>query len=211
MSRAIVTLAVGEHAELLEVALPSMRALALEHGHQLIVDCHPGIRPSRPPSWWKIPAIARALATHDEVLWLDADVVIADWSEDLTAPAGAWQAMVEHHTDDGLIPNCGVWLLRRPMLPVLHELWEMVRHINSPWWEQSALLELLGYCDLPVRRRGRPNELLEHTHFLENGWNVHRQDRRDSGRIRILHATTYPDRLAVMRGWAELPVGGQVR
>jgi hypothetical protein len=206
MTRAIVTFAVGaEHEQLLEIALPSFQAFADLHGHELIVGVPmmPMPGPPRPPSWWKIPALTSALERHDEALWLDADTIIVDPTDDIPVPEYAWQVMVEHYTPDGHVPNLGVWLVRRPMLPALERMWGMIQYLHHGWWEQAAMLELLGYRADPRPARliaGTP--LFDRTEFLDAGWNVHPWDVNRAGRERILHATMHPDRASVMRGWA---------
>lgn len=200
MSRCLVTFAVGDHAELLEIALPSFERFADRHGYELVVAQPSGIQ--RPPSWWKVPVLADALDSYEEALWIDADVVIVDDQDDVPVPAGSWQALVEHRTNDGDVPNLGVWYLREPMSDVLDEMWKLTDHIDSPWWEQTAMLELLGY---DYRQRPvslfAPTELWDRTHWLETGWNVHINDVYRSPRPRFMHATMHPDRAAVMREW----------
>lgn len=203
VTRALVTLATGAHERLLEIALPSFEAFAYRHGYELVIAEERD--EGRPPSWWKVPALKAALEQHDEALWLDADTVILDGAEDLGVPASCWQAMVEHHTGDGAVPNLGVWLVRRPMLAVLEQIWRMTGYVDHGWWEQAAMLELLGYTGRPVALTA-PTELHGLTHFLENGWNVHRNDRTLSGRPRIMHATMHPHREAIMKTWAERAV-----
>jgi hypothetical protein len=201
MSKALITFAVGPHEQFLDVALPSFHTFADRHGYELVIpepiDC------TRPPSWWKIPALVAALEQYDEALFLDADMVVIDPSEDLGVDGWAWQAMVEHHTGDGDVPNCAVWLVRRPMLPFLHIAWSLEKYLNHGWWEQAAMHELMGYQGRPVQRVAQ-TELLDHTEFLDNGWNVHVWDRPITERPRIMHATMFPDRLAVMREWARM-------
>jgi hypothetical protein len=142
-----------------------------------------------------------ALKDYDEVLWLDSDMVIVDPSEDLDVPADAWQALVEHHTGDGDVPNCGMWLARKPMIPVLQEVWDSVEFLNHGWWEQAAMHKLLGYEGRPVQHVTE-TELYQHTHFLDNGWNCHLWDQPPAEHPRILHATMFPDRVAAMTEWA---------
>lgn len=197
--KAIVTLAVGPHEELLEVALPSFRTFGERHGYDVLVA--DPIDSLRPPSWWKLPAMLSALVRYDEVLFLDADTVIVDPSEDLGVHPWAWQALVEHHTGDGDVPNCAVWLVRRPMIPFLNVAWSLDKYLNHGWWEQAAMHELMGYAGRPVSCVAQ-TELLGHTEFLDNGWNVHVWDEPKAERPRIMHATMYQDRLGVMREWA---------
>jgi hypothetical protein len=196
--RALVTLATGPHQELLDIAWPSFEAFADTHDYELIEADTQSVRA---PSWWKVPVLADLLTEYGEVLWVDADVVIVDPSEDLQVPSDAWHALVAHHTNDGEVPNCGVWLVRRPFLPVLNRIWRMTQYLDHPWWEQAALCELLGYCGSPLFAP-RMNDLLEHTHFLGLEWNVHINDKRPVDHPRFLHATMHPDRAGVMREWA---------
>ena len=70
--KALISLAVGPHEELLDIALPSMRRFADLHGYEILVPelevCRtPGCSCSRPPSWWKVPFLATAFdATHGD-------------------------------------------------------------------------------------------------------------------------------------------------
>lgn len=204
--KALVTLATGTHREYLDIALPSFRVFAKRHGYKIL---QPELVCSRPVSWWKVPALAAALdAGYEQVLWVDADVVIVDPSDDLDAPEDAWQALVEHHTGDGFVPNCGVWMVRPPMRAWLDRLWGMAHHTHSGWWEQSAMLELLGYSPLRPTFHATDTELYERTHFLDNGWNTHKWDTPQPARPRFQHATMWPDRAAKMREWAALSARG---
>lgn len=210
MSRALVTFGVGPHEELLKIARPGFEAFAERHGYDLVVrDASlagaQALLSGRPPSWGKVTAVYDALDVYDEALWVDADVVIADATGDVVVAGDAWQALVRHHTADGEVPNCGVWLVRRPMRRVLLDLWAMTRYVEHPWWEQAALHELLGYRGRPVRLAS-PTPLYEMTEWLDAGWNVHPRDLQTCEWPRFLHATTLPDRAKVMRRWARTAV-----
>ena len=206
MSRALVTLAIGPHAELLDIARPSFEAFADTHGYDLI---QPDLFSERPISWWKVPALKAALAEYDEALWLDADTVIVDGSEDLDAPEDAWQALVRHRTGDGDVPNCGVWFMRKPMLPVLDQVWAQTQWLDDGFWEQAALHSLMGFSRHPVKLV-QPSGLYEQTHWLDNGWNHHMWDTPGPEHVRIAHATMHKDRASVMREWAAGNVPKQI-
>lgn len=213
MNRAIVTFASGEYDQLLAVSLPPMQRYADRHGWMVIAATGTGDDFERPPSWMKIPILQAALRDFDEVLWIDADVVIADDSRDITdeVPADAWQALVEHHTADGAVPNCGVWLVRRPMAEYLDRLWSMTEYLHHGWWEQAALLQLLGYREQPRPVcHVRDTALFEATAWLGREWNSHEQsDRHPDPRFAHATAGNLPWRLAVMRRYAALiPANG---
>jgi len=103
----------------------------------------------RPCSWKKLVSIARALVDYDEVLWLDVDVVIRDFDENIfeEVPEQYYQAFVVHDFMGGRVPNAGVWLCRRQMLPYLVEAAMQDDLVNHRWWEQAALHRLLGMED----------------------------------------------------------------
>ena len=203
MNRAIVTFGTGLHAELLKVALPGFKKFADRHGYELnVVE---GLDPKMPAAWYKVPVLLEAYKSYDEVLWLGADLVIVDGSEDIPVSKDCWQAMVFHHTNDGEVPNTEVWYTRRQMIPTLERMWQMANRgwHNAAWWEQSALIYLMGYRDdiRPVYL-GNPTELYFNTCQLDNSWNVHKWDKTQAKHPRIQHATMYPNRLAIMREWA---------
>jgi len=109
----------------------------------------------RPESWRKLIYIADCFAGADEVLWLDADVAIVDQTRNIfdEFPAGASQAMAFL---DGSPPhwNCGVWLIRKQMLPVLMEVAMQDHCVNHHWWEQKAVNELTERLKIPTHRLG---------------------------------------------------------
>lgn len=198
--KALVTFGTGEAAELLKIALPSFATFADAHGYTLRVY-EPDPDPFWPPAWLKVACIQDALETYNEVLWLDSDIVITDASEDLSVPDSAWQAMAVHNTQDGAVPNTGVWLCRRPMKDVLPTLWKMQEYRNHAWWEQGAILAAMGYDSWarPIVL-GEPTELHLRTHFLSTEWNSHPWDEADEPRFR--HATMREPRIEAMREWA---------
>lgn len=201
MNKALVSYAIGPHVDLLDIALPSFHEFADRHGYDVVIpeplDC------DRPPSWHKVPVLLAALDEYDEVLFLDADTVIIDRSEDLDVPADAWQALARHVTTDGEVPNCGVWFARKPMRPYLQQIWSLEGYLHHGWWEQAAMHQLLGYAGRPVTLVA-PSELYGRTHWLDSGWNVHVWDQQATGRERVMHATMCPDRAAAMREWSSL-------
>lgn len=203
MTKALVTFAVGRHTELLELSRPGFQAYAARHGYTYMETWNVGA--TREPSWWKVRALIGALAFYDEVLWIDCDVAIVDGSRDLAAdvPPDAWQALVMHHTQDGEVPNCGVWYVRRTMTTILEAVWSMDRYLDHVWWEQAAMLELLGYnpTERPVRRHF-PSELYDRTHWLPLEWNSHEQnDRHPSPRFAHCTPNGVDWRKNIMRGY----------
>jgi hypothetical protein len=195
-----------EYAKMAAHTLPVMDAYAQRHG--LECYCVNLASTQAPPSWMKVPNIGAALADHDRVLWLDADVVIVDPSENIFdwVEADAWQAVVEHETECGLVPNCGVWLVTKAMLPWIEFAWHKMlpAFADHPWWEQGAVMTMMGYRitvteGWPHATLAAPTELHDRTQFLPPRWNDHPSDRHRPGKPSFVHVTQYADRLGEIR------------
>lgn len=186
MSKVVATFGVGEHEQILDYTLPRIEDYARRHGYAISLGS-PAM--DRPPSWWKVPLLLTLLQRWDEVLWIDCDVLILDPSVDVRDEVAddSWQALIRHHTPDGEVPNCGVWFVRRDMVEVLKEIWEMDQYSQHYWWEQRAMLDLLGYSDSPCRLVD-PTPLYEKTTWLPLEWNSHEQNDRHPN-ARFAHIT----------------------
>jgi hypothetical protein len=205
MSKALVTFAVGAHIQLLDIARPSYQAWAKRHGWEYIEPVP--FLTKRPPAWYKIPLMRWALEDFDEVLFIGADLVIVDGREDISVPPEYWQAMVRHTTGDGDVPNDDFWFVRRPMKPILDKIWTMTQWVNHGWWEQAALLDLMGYHVIQPTHLIEPTKLYNKTYWLDPEWNVHRWHRPQPDNPKIQHATMWQDRGEIMRKWAEQAKG----
>jgi hypothetical protein len=165
------------------------------------------LRGSRPPSWMKLPNLLAALVAHERVCWIDADVVIREHDANIfdEMPEHAWQGLVEHETNCGPVPNCGVWIVTRAMEPVLEQAWLMERFIHHGWWEQAAILTQMGYTvtDAPTATLDTPTRLHAHTAFLHPAWNHHPHEARRVDAPRFVHVTQYHDRLSAVRAFAD--------
>lgn len=227
MKRAIVTYAAGAHEELLDVALPSYREFAERHKYDLLTtrgdlvetrNYLPYTMPSPPPAWNKVPLLLHALSKYDEVVWLDCDLVIVDTTEDFPPMVdGKCHALVRHFENNSEVPNSGVWRLRRHSIlasadpvPLLHKMMDLEVFEHHGWWEQAALLTLMGYCVPPQGhefsqtkcRAVRPTKWHQNCEFMRLCWNSHPNYRADYPKI--VHCS-YPDmaqRLEVMRALA---------
>lgn len=191
-----------DFAEMASLTLPVLRDYANKHGVPL--GCV-NLVGERTPSWMKVRALYQELEQFDRIAWIDADVVVVDGSLNILDFLGdGWQAIVEHHTECGEVPNCGVWVVTKAMRPVLESMWNNGR-IGHPWWEQADLLTEMGYVvtDVPSASRGEPNELFRRTTLLDAAWNHHPGDSRQSHSPRFMHCTQYADRVGVARKLVE--------
>ena len=186
--------------------LPRMEEYARRHGADF--NCLNLAHAEIPPSWMKVPNIAAALGDYKRVLWLDADVVIVDPTENIFAALDetAWQAVVEHETECGFVPNCGVWMVTPTMHQILRFIWERMLpgFLNHPWWEQGAVMSVMGYAitltdGWPHSTLEKPTELHDRTQFLQAKWNDHPADKRRAASPSFVHVTQYHDRLAEVR------------
>lgn len=188
-----------EFAKIAAHTLPVLHQYASRHGVDF--GCA-NLTGNRAASWMKVAALQKGLEQFDRVAWIDADVVVLDSDHNIFDAIGdGWQALVEHHTESGTVPNCGVWVVTKHMLPVLDEIWNAERHLTHQWWEQASMLEQMGYEVLsgPAARLAAPTDLWNKTTWLGSQWNHHPRDARRVEQPIFLHVTQYEDRLAVVR------------
>jgi hypothetical protein len=222
--KALCSIGAGPHEALLAVSEPTFRAYGDRHGYEVITATEAD--PARPPAWAKVSMIRAALADHDLVLWIDADAVVVDDSEDIAAALrpDAQLALVQHARGEELIPNTGVtvWRAGDVARDLLDRMWASTRYLHHPWWENAALVDLLGY-DLPSAldpgRRGRagralrrltgrpprlcrpvrPSSFRDATQFLPGEWNWTYLNRSENPRIVHCLAVPVEQRLRDMK------------
>jgi len=191
---------VGPHAELLELTGPTFAEYAALHGYELHLL---GNTPAqdRPPSWGKVVILQRLLSAYDEVLWVDADAVIVDCRRDISDDLHPQDLMglAAHVTPEGddPIPNAGVWFLRRDpaIVELLEGVWSAETFIDHKWWENAAVLTLLGYRLEPRVALDQPAPLWFRTRLLSNEWNSIAADPSPTPRIVHFPGMTHQERL----------------
>lgn len=224
-TRAIVTYAANGHEELLDVALPTYKDFAGRHGYDLVVG-HKVT--DLPPAWNKVPLLLNALDDYEEVVWFDCDMVVVNPGEDFPPmtpdlESGVFtqeklHAMVRHFEDNSEVPNSGVWRLRRMYgslaggdamfsKDLLNRMMGLEVFRYHGWWEQAALMTLMGYVVPPEGshfpdtkcRCVNPTRWYEVCQFMRLCWNSHPNYRAE--RPRIVHCSypSMPQRLDVMR------------
>ena len=185
---------------------PLVHAYAHTHGAEFsCVNLQMG---GVPASWVKVPYVLKALEQFDEVLWIDADVVVFRSLENIFADVAenSSLAVVEHHTPCGDVPNFGIWVARKSLAPTLDKVWResLQKYLNHPWWEQAAFLEQLGYSVAHTEgctqtRRIAETALLSATTFLDAKWNHHPYDSGKVPEPNFVHVTMYEDRIGEVR------------
>lgn len=206
MKKAITSFGVGYHSRLLALSAPTFYLYANNHNYDFFI---PGNNffteetKQRHPAWWKLDVIEYLLNVYDQVLWLDADVIICKFDIDIVNTIDTNNmdfGVVVHETPDGQIPNCGVWLLNKSALNWLPQLRQHNSFARSQcWWEQAALLHIMGMNpdDQPITLPDSYNLPWKQLDYL---WNPHINDNRKIPQeTRFFHATCFNDRYAVMK------------
>ena len=214
MKRAIVTYAAGAHEELLDVALPTYRTFAKRHGYELLVTRNNLVESLRfmpeanslPPAWRKVPLMMDALTRYDEVVWFDCDLVIVDGKEDFPEMTKS-HSMVRHFEANSEVPNSGVWRVTKDIGPLLINMAKLEVFRNHGWWEQAALMTMMGYCVPPEGSHFpdtkckcvNPTKWYDSCQFMRLCWNSHPNYKAEHPRIVHCSYSDMTVRLDVMR------------
>lgn len=176
MRRVICTQATGAFVDLLDIARPSLEAYADRYGWDLRISTDDTAE-GRPPAWGKVPILRGALERYDLVAWIDADAIIVNQDCDIAGELrrGKHLYLVEHHGPTGEVTaNTGVFMLRstRWARRLLEQVWNRTDLIDHRWWENAAIMEMLGYrCDPQPAEHERRTRWLRRTRFLDVAWN----------------------------------------
>jgi hypothetical protein len=177
--RVLCSLGIGPYLEVLAVSSVTFEAYAARHGYDLVLSTEP-IAPERPPAWQKIALARRLLDSYEDVLWVDADAIFLDISQDVAdlVRPGKDLYLVEHVWEGGRArsANTGVFLVRATdwSRSFLDRVWAAEEWIDHPWWENAAVLDLLGYAvppDLSPPYKARASDLEERVELLPAEWN----------------------------------------
>lgn len=202
-NRAIITYAADGHEELLDVALPTFKTFAQRHGYDVIV----GERMAAlPPAWNKVPLLFKVLSQYQEVVWFDCDLVVVNPIDDFP-PLDKTHALVRHFEDNSEVPNSGVWRLQRDAIPLLGDMLLLEVFHHHGWYEQAALMTLMGYTVPPEGsdfsetkcRNVVQTKWYKECAFMRLAYNSHPNYRADKPRIVHCSYKCMPQRIEVMR------------
>ena len=178
--RVLCSLGIGPYADLLAISSVTFEAYAELHGYDLRLETEP-LDPDRPPAWSKIALVRELLESYDEVLWVDADAIFLDISKDIAELVRPDKDLylVEHvyeQDDSWRSANTGVFLVRSTpwAQQFLERVWAAEQYIDHPWWENAAVLDLLGYelpPDLTPPRKLRRTEFDARVELIGLEWN----------------------------------------
>jgi len=153
--KALITGSGPRMRKALDLALPTHRRFARQHGYRLIVDYslddetgRRDPRARRLPRFQKLPIVMHALRAFDLVLWVDADAMVCAFDRDVAAdlPAHCFQGLVLECRSERVNPNSGLWLLRNT--EEAHAFLHLVAcmgDVGHSWADQAAVCTALGW------------------------------------------------------------------
>ena len=147
---ALLTFATGKYNSLLKLSSPLMKIYAELWGFSYF-ELKESLDLKRPISWSKLLAIENLLQKYEVVIYLDVDVMILKMDENILEDFDkrydfAWRVS---SISGKLSPNAGVMLFRSSVATksLLRCAYEQTDLIYDGWWEQAALIRVLGYSD----------------------------------------------------------------
>lgn len=159
-----------------DCAAAAIRTYAALHGAMHHVE-DALVFPERPSPWHRVRLIPELFARGAEyVLWIDADATFLRYELDVRSllRPGKDLYLVQHRVGDSVIPNTGVMLLRNTpwTLDLLDKLWKLDRYTHHIWWENAAMIHLMGFYRLLGGHIDIPDRaVLERVEFLPLEWN----------------------------------------
>lgn len=173
-NRVLCSLGVGTHEELLRYSAPTFEDYASRHGYDVVIERNTVGLGARPVSWAKLALIRDLLDDHEVVVWIDADAVIVDPSDDIVRPGRTPIDLVSHRVGGADVPNSGVMVVRRSAATrrLLERVWQRTEFLHHPWWENAALIaELGGDPDVGLRTPRERVRARRWTRPLDHRWN----------------------------------------
>ena len=170
---------------LMDLSLPSFERFADRWGYDVHVEALPldgtaADLGAQHAKWTKIRLLREALDEFPLALWVDADVLLRRYDEDVAdhLHPDHFQGLVLEHVpyEHRVNPNTGVWLMRSgPMAVGFLDAVAAAGPQPGPWADQGAVLVALGWERGDERyhwaRPGAGNQYLAATSWLPVGWN----------------------------------------
>jgi Methyltransferase domain/galactosyl transferase GMA12/MNN10 family len=195
--RVLCSGATGSFTSLLEVSAPALESYARQHRWDLVLS-REDLAAGRPAPWGKLPLVRSLLVDYDVVAWIDADAIIVDSDCDLADELEPDKDLylVEHWGGEPYEQraNSGVFMVRAGEWAnrLLDEIWRREDLSHHQWWENAALMQLLGYdIEASPVQRDNANPWLQRVKFLDLAWNSIPHWSR-SRRPRINHYAALP-------------------
>ena len=177
MRRVLCTNATGTFASLLDVAGVGLEIYARRHRWDLVVS-REDLAEGRPAPWAKVQLTRDLLREYSLVAWVDCDAVIVDFDRDLGDELEADKDFYIVEQEGGVprdqIVNSGVFMARAGAWSerFLAEVWSQEDLTHHRWWENAAIMRLLGY-DIeasPVIHSGE-SPWMDRVKLIDLAWN----------------------------------------
>lgn len=136
------------------------------------------ITSDRPAPWHKILVIKQLFAEkYDYVVWVDSDALFVDYRKNIAdeLEEGKELYLVKHLIESREVPNTGVLVMRNSEWSntFLDMVWAKEEYVHHQWWENAAVIDILGYHSL--LNKDRPNTLnhdaIKRIKWLDLDWN----------------------------------------
>lgn len=168
-------------------SLPTFKKFADKQGYDIRVTELPSDSLARKDPqaknarWQKMAILRDALATNDIAVWLDADILIRRFDEDIADHLAEtdYQGLVLHKVpaENRINPNTGVWVMRNTSKAF--DFLNAVESVGMPegrWADQGAVMKALGWTMGDDRYSGarmpdKGTSFMEGTAWLPIGWN----------------------------------------
>jgi hypothetical protein len=140
----------GDYAAMMEVTAVTLIAYARRHRWDLVLSREEAAAP-RPSPWNKIVLVQQLLEEYRVVGWIDSDAIIIDGSEDIGVELDDLHDLyiVAHRDGDppAEVINSGVFIIKATdwSKRFLTAVWEQEDLIDHIWWENAAIMRLLGW------------------------------------------------------------------
>jgi hypothetical protein len=167
----------GPYAAMMEVTGVTMIAYAHRHRWDLVFSREEAAEP-RPSAWNKIVLVQELLEEYPIVGWIDSDAMIVDGREDIGAELDDTHDLyiVAHRDGDppAEVINSGVFIFKATdwSRRFLAAVWEQEDLIDHMWWENAAIMRLLGWdLDADPARPTGDTEWTPRVKRMDGAWN----------------------------------------
>lgn len=147
MKTAIITAYNGRYSQVGDLTSSIMLKYAQRWGMDFCSSKQEDLAEGRPPAWGKIRLLQKVLPNYDWVLWIDADAIIIDFTQDLREFIDNSYSIVlsAENLPEGLTINTGITWYKNDTITksILAETWKREDCIHHSWWEQGGMIEVL--------------------------------------------------------------------
>ena len=213
MRKVICSFGEGDHKHFLKLSSATFKDYASRFNYELELH-YQRSQNQRPAAWGKIELIKNLLALYDLVLWIDADAIFVntsggDIADEIESNKPIY--LVQHRIAREKIPNTGVLMLLKSSISfkLLDDIWNSTQFIEHPWWENAALIYLLGYkidwpgYEIKPTFSEENSPYLPYIKFLDKKWNSIFADPADRPEIKHFAGCTNQERSLLLQNCLE--------